>query len=215
MININGNISEIYVGSTKIAEAYVGSELVYSAEPEVIIMTSETNAPLLAVCYAQGWAKHSDYMTLKEAQKVTSIGTVFRSNTNISSLVELQYFTSLTSISTHALRNMTALRGRIYIPEGVTSVGSNLVAYNNYSITIIFPSTLTSIHSGFRNNCNCNVVFQNETVPTISDGAARLGTVGNFTQKYYVPDDSFSAYQAIMPTNMRSGQLSKLSTFVW
>lgn len=33
MININGNISEVYVGSTKIAEAYIGSEMVYSAEP--------------------------------------------------------------------------------------------------------------------------------------------------------------------------------------
>lgn len=33
MINISGNIDEVYVSSTKIAEAYVGSQLVYSAGP--------------------------------------------------------------------------------------------------------------------------------------------------------------------------------------
>lgn len=33
MINIGGNIDEVYVGSTKIAEAYVGSQLVYSSVP--------------------------------------------------------------------------------------------------------------------------------------------------------------------------------------
>lgn len=35
MINIGGNIGELYVGSTKIAEAYVGSELVYENTPAV------------------------------------------------------------------------------------------------------------------------------------------------------------------------------------
>lgn len=33
MINIGGNIGKLYVGSTGIAEAYVGSQLVYSKEP--------------------------------------------------------------------------------------------------------------------------------------------------------------------------------------
>lgn len=216
MINIGGNISDIYVGSTKIAEAYIGNELVYSAEPDVIIMTSETNAGMLAICYAQGWAKHSDYMTLKEAQKVTDIGTAFRQKTDLTSLEELKYFTSLTSIATNAFRNNTNLtNGRIHIPEGVTSVGQDLVAYSSTSLTLIFPSTLTSIHSNFRRNCACTVVFQNETIPTISNGAATLGTVQNFTQKYYVPDNSYDEYKAIMPTNMRSSQLLNLSTFVW
>lgn len=32
MINIGGNIGEVYVDSTKIAEAYVGSQLVYASE---------------------------------------------------------------------------------------------------------------------------------------------------------------------------------------
>ena len=141
MINIGGNIGELYIGSTKIAEAYIGNSKVYSAEPDVVIMTSETNAPMLAVCYAQGWAKHSDYMTLKEAQSVTSIGTVFRQNTSISSLQELQYFTGLTALSNNALRGMTAVRGRIYIPEGVKTLGSAIVAYNNVGTVLILPKT--------------------------------------------------------------------------
>ena len=215
MINISGNINELYVGSTKIAEAYIGDELVYSAEPDVIIMTSETNAGMLSVCYAQGWAKHSDYMTLKEAQKVTNIGTVFRYKTEVTSLEELKYFTSLTTIATNAFRNNANLNGRIYIPEGVTSVGYDIVAYGKASITLILPKTLTSIHSNFRRNCACTTVFQNETIPIISDGATNLGAVQDYTHKYYVPDSSYAEYRAIMPTNMRASQLLNLSTFVW
>lgn len=36
MINIGGNIGEVYVGSTKIAEAYVGSQLVYENVSEPV-----------------------------------------------------------------------------------------------------------------------------------------------------------------------------------
>lgn len=41
MINIGGNIGEVYVGSTKIAEAYVGNQLVYRSAPEVLPYDAE------------------------------------------------------------------------------------------------------------------------------------------------------------------------------
>ena len=79
------------------------------AQPDEIIMTSITNPEVMAVCYAQGWAAHADYMTKKEAEAVTSIGTAFQSNTSITHFEELQYFTAVTNLSTGAFGDCTSL----------------------------------------------------------------------------------------------------------
>lgn len=57
-----------------------------------IIMTSITNPEVLAVCYAQGWCADENYMTKSEAEAVTSIGTAFVGNTNITHFEEFEYF---------------------------------------------------------------------------------------------------------------------------
>ena len=41
MINIGGNIGDVYVSSTKIAEAYVGNQLVYNSGPKVLPYDAE------------------------------------------------------------------------------------------------------------------------------------------------------------------------------
>ena len=179
-----------------------------------IIMTSETNPEMLAVCYAQGWCANPNYMYKDEAEAVTDIGNVFRSS-NVKSLDELVYFTGLRTIYNSAFRNMTQFSGRIYIPEGVTQVEGSIVAYTGGVSALILPSTLLSINSSFRSNSNANVVFQNETIPVISDGTTRLGAVYNTSQLYYVPDNSRDDYQPIMPSNMRANQLKNLSEFDW
>lgn len=53
------------------------SENVWVSEPDVIIMTSESNNIGMQVCYAQGWAANETYMTKTEAEAVTDIGTAF------------------------------------------------------------------------------------------------------------------------------------------
>lgn len=180
-------------------------------EEEVIIMTSESNPEMLAICYAQGWAKNSNYMTLKEAQKVTNIGTSFRQG-NLVSMEELQYFTSLTFIPASAFRNNSTLTGKIIIPEGVTTVYDAITSYTTKA-TLIFPKTLINIDYNF--GWCANVVFQNETVPTLLNSKTKFNTVSAYSQLCYVPDNSYAAYQALMPTNMRANQLKNLSDFVW
>lgn len=180
-------------------------------EEEIVIMTSESNPEMLAICYAQGWAKHSDYMTLKEAQKVTDIGEVFRLS-NVKSLEELQYFTSLTFIPDSAFRSISGFSGKIIIPEGVKTVYGSITSYTG-GATLIFPKSVTTVYSNF--GWCAKVVFQNETIPSLQSGQTRFSTVSNYNQLCYVPDNSYAAYQAIMPTNMRANQLKNLSEFVW
>lgn len=68
-------------------------------------------------------------VTMAEAEETSSIGSAFTGKTDISSLNELSYFTSITSLvggtssSGGAFRNCTALT-EITIPVGVTSIGA-------------------------------------------------------------------------------------------
>jgi hypothetical protein len=89
-----------------------------------IIMTSVSNIEVLAVCYAQGWCADANYMTKREAEAVTDIGTAFQSNTSITHFEELQYFSALTSLVANAFNGCTALSSLV-LPTSVTSLGSN------------------------------------------------------------------------------------------
>lgn len=88
---------------------------------KLVIMTSETNPSVLAICYAQGWCASSDKMTLAEARAVTSIGTAF-DGSSIGEFTEFQYFTGITSIPNDAFENSTVTK--LYMPNTVTSLGN-------------------------------------------------------------------------------------------
>lgn len=88
---------------------------------KVVIMTSETNPEVLALCYAQGWCASESKMTLAEARLVTSIDTVFKAS-NIGDFTEFQYFTGVTSIVADAFQNSTVTK--LYMPDSVTSLGN-------------------------------------------------------------------------------------------
>lgn len=233
MINISGNISEVYVGSTQIAEAYIGSELVYSAEPDIVIMTSESNAPAMAVCYEKGWAAHADYMTLKEAKKVTNVGVAFASK-SFSTFHEFQYFTGVTSLATQAFKSNTmsaitlpsSLRTigkqafqacvnltQMIIPEGVTTTGEQWLWGCKKIALIDLPSTVTTL-TGYgiqpydSKQVNYIVICRAVTPPTLGSS----GYLSKLTA-VYVPDDSVDAYKAKAKWADVSGKIYPLSDY--
>ena len=74
-----------------------------------IIMTSTSNPEVMAICYAKGWAAHSDYMTKSEAEAVTSFGTAFNGS-QIKTFDETVYFTRITSLANNSFRNANKLQ---------------------------------------------------------------------------------------------------------
>lgn len=138
-------------------------EVIYGADPsKVVIMTSETNPEVLAICYAQGWCASESKMTLAEARLVTSIGTAFQ-RSNIGDFTEFQYFTGVTSIVSDAFQNSTVTK--LYMPDSVTSLGlfrnvtsltelrlsENIVslpAYFNIPCPLYIPKSLQTIGYG-------------------------------------------------------------------
>lgn len=65
-----------------------------------VIMTTESNAPVLSVMYSKGLCSNQDYMTLAEAKAVTNdkLTSMFENNIDITHFEEFQYFTGVTEV---------------------------------------------------------------------------------------------------------------------
>lgn len=136
-----------------------------------IIMTSETNPEVLAVCYAKGWAKHADYMTKREAEKVTSLGagtsSVFYHNTDIKHFDELQYF-GIQSFFERNFQDCTALE-RITFPSSITATAQYLFRGCS-SLKTVIKTSITKLAGETFNNC------RQLTTYTFDSGMTEIGT---------------------------------------
>ena len=120
-----------------------------------IIMTSASNPEVLAVCYAQGWCADANFMTKREAEAVTDIGTAFQSNTSITHFEELQYFSRLTSLVANAFSGCTALSSLV-LPTSVTRLGSK--CFVNCPFEELDLSHITGLGSQYTFN-NCGIKY--------------------------------------------------------
>ena len=112
------------------------------------------DANVKAICVAN-WDTNGDgELSYAEAAVITSLGEVFRGNTEITSFEELQYFISLSTISNNAFKDCSSLTGSLIIPNTVTSIGS-YAFYNCSGLTgaLIIPNAVTSIGSYAFYNC--------------------------------------------------------------
>lgn len=196
-----------------------------------IIMTSESNPSVMAICYAKGWAANADHMTLKEAQKVTSIGETFRSS-SIGDFHEFQYFTSVTSIGSNAFRSST-ITG-ITFPDSIVSIGAYAFVYcagltsiklnegvrtvDNQWIwgarnmkLIDFPSTMVTMNGiGFQTNeTYYNCICRATTPPSLGNSSYT-----NALLAFYVPDDSVDLYKAASKWANFATKIKPLSEYI-
>lgn len=74
-----------------------------------------------ALCLANWDVNRDEKLGIDEAASVTSLGSVFANNTDITSFDELQHFTGLTSIGEQAFYYCSNLKS-IIIPENVTTI---------------------------------------------------------------------------------------------
>ena len=107
-----------------------------------------------ALCIANWDLDHDGELTVAEAKKVTSLGTVFAINTdaNIKKFNELQYFTGLTSITTNAFKNCTELE-EVTLPASVKEIAYGAFTGCSSLKYLFLPASVTTIGSGPFTNC--------------------------------------------------------------
>ena len=102
------------------------------------------DANVKALCVAN-WDDNDDgELNYEEAAAVTNLGTVFSSNSVITSFDELQYFTGLTSIGGYAFFNCSGLTSVVF-PGSIATIGYFAFMGCNNLTSLELPSTLTSI----------------------------------------------------------------------
>ena len=153
--------SDSFEGITNSATLYVpaGSKAAYEANSvwskfskiEELISFSYSNVK--ALCIAN-WDTNGDgELSVSEAAAVTTLGNVFKDNTDIVSFNELRYFTGLTSIGNSAFSGCTSLTS-VTMPSSVTSIG-DYAYYGCSSLTsIVIPNAVTSIGDRAFYNCS-------------------------------------------------------------
>lgn len=101
-------------------------------------INSDKNAELMAVCYAQGWAAHENYMTYEECAAVTDAqladsvtivtegGTTTYTSafTQVVSLSELRYFTGITAIPAYCFYQCASITS-VILPTSLREIGAN------------------------------------------------------------------------------------------
>ena len=103
------------------------------------------DANVKAICVANWDTNNDGDLSFAEAAAVTSLGTVFKGNTTITSFDELVYFTGVTTIANYAFQNCTSLTS-VVIPSFVTSIGDYAFAQcSGFTGTLAIPNTVTTI----------------------------------------------------------------------
>lgn len=138
---------------------------------ENVIMTRDSNPVAMNVFHnatidGQPMASNADAMTKSEAERITDISRIFRNkNSEPFSLLELRYFTGLTSLSTSAFQNSSITE--IALPGTITSIGGYCFndctslrgvyvaeeGIDNITYTPTLPNRVTEVKEGTFRNC--------------------------------------------------------------
>ncbi len=112
------------------------------------------DANVKALCVAN-WDSNGDgELSYTEALAVTSLGVVFKSNTNIAAFDELQYFIGLNSINANAFLGCSGLTS-LEIPNSVTAIGQNAFqGCSGLTGELVIPNSVSTIGESAFSSCH-------------------------------------------------------------
>ena len=120
---LNPNIDKLKGYNYKIIK--VGRDTRIEDELTIIIST-ETNDPVMRVMYSLGLAANPNYMTLAEGKSVVAsdLEGAFRDNNEVEYFNEFKYFTNVNEVPQYFAYNATNLK-EVTLPDTVTKINRN------------------------------------------------------------------------------------------
>lgn len=136
---------------------------------ESIVITSDSNAPLMTAMYNAGLASNPDYMTKSEAEKVTTLNGI--DFTNVISFDEFKYFTGVTEIPDTCFLKNTSLTS-IICPDSLVTIGNQAFSTCSNLSYVKIGKYVTSIGSYVFGGCSklTNIIIPN-FVTSIGEGS--------------------------------------------
>lgn len=108
-------------------------------------------------------------ITYKDAAKVTTISTWFKSNANITSFDELKYFTKIKKMQNAEFNRCSSLK-KIQLPPELSSMGGSIFSECSALKTISFPETLTYVDGNCFEKCtSLEIVHLTEGLKTLKN----------------------------------------------
>ena len=163
---------------------------------ETIIITKESNAPVIKRMYDLYYCVHEDYMTSEEAARITSLPKLmYYNNKQLTHFDELQYFTNLTSLGNEIFRQ-SALE-TITLPSSLTTIGTYCFYSMPASEIYIIPQNVTDMGAApfYRNPNLVSLIMQPVNPPTIT-GINDLFKYKRSDFRIYVPNNSVTNYKS-------------------
>ena len=170
--------SDFYAkANLKLTITYINTGTSFTINKQIIVMsenllmTEETNKPVLTVLYNNGLCANSTYMTKAEAANVTNtqLGKIFYGNASITHFDEFQYFTKITKFTDTTFRGCSDLCS-IVLPNNLEQLYNS--AFLGTKIEYIkIPEKVTIIpNSCFKSSSLKNIEFLG-SITTIGDEA--------------------------------------------
>lgn len=153
--------------------------------PYEIIMTQDSNAPMMNIAYKMGWCKSPYFMTKKEAEKVNVLPTYFANEgVKIKTFDEFKYFTNIKKIGAYQFKVETL--EHITLPNTITTIGT--WAFGNSQITdFIIPQKVDYIEEfAFRNIGTIKWVICSPITPPNSNRQIITASIPIYVKDEYV-----------------------------
>lgn len=175
--------------------------------PSIYIIFEDPDVEALLM--SKGVSSDGIGITRKDAREVSTIGTWFRGNTDITSFDELKYFTKVTQIATSAFRSMPLFRS-INLSK-ITSIGTWAFADTPNIENIGYISQVTSIgEAAFR---NCTKLSIDVNLPNVNGAIGRYTFQSTAIKTLCLPNVTSIAYEAFRNcTSLTSVILGNVTT---
>lgn len=173
-------------------------------EKSDIIMTQQSNAPFLALCYEKGLCAHESYMTKREAEAVKTIsGDFLYYRDDVLSVEELRYFSGFTTTNVSRIFGYARNCLVFCCPPNMATLGSDaLRRWNSGEWIVLGPKTKSILQRNIYQwrqsefaqiDDRASFILMSDTVVSLNsnnvDGQAAV-------HRIYVPDKLINSYKA-------------------